>query len=402
MDATAQGSSYHEVPYHEVAVGPRGGHLPEGSPTQVAWGIDAVTVAFADGAAATFNATWLRDNCPCDECRIVQTDERRWQPWRDTDAPQVIAASVVDGIVHIAWASGHQSNYSAATFAGIDRASHRGAWTGRAWTSGYEIERFDHDAAAADTVTQRRLFEAFRRDGAIVVTGSPVVPGTVIDFVRTLGLTVRDSSLGLIFDVKLDPAGYNIAFTAEDVPPHNDNAQYTNPPSGQVLAMLINDATGGESVIVDSWAVLEQLEAFDPTAIDVLARVPVGHRQYSTSAEGFSRNPLVVRDRDGQVIHLRFSNQLMQPLLFDDPDLAAWYSAYRKLGAIVSDPANHVAFRLNAGDMLFVNNHRVLHSRTAFTPDGPRHLQDIYFDVDDVFGNLARMTGEATDAMVTS
>ena len=49
-------------------------------------------------------------------------------------------------------------------------------------------------------------------------------------------MTLRDSSLGLIFDVKLDPAGYNIAFTAEEVPPHNDNAQYTHPPSGQVLA----------------------------------------------------------------------------------------------------------------------------------------------------------------------
>jgi gamma-butyrobetaine dioxygenase len=292
--------------------------------------------------------------------------------------------------------------FTTGDFADIDRASHRGTWTGRAWRAGYEVERFDHDAATRDPVTTRRLFEAFRRDGAVVVTGSPTVPGSIIEFVRTLGLTVRDSSLGLIFDVMLDPAGYNIAFTAEEVPPHNDNAQYTDPPSGQVLAMLVNEATGGESVIVDSWSVLEQLDAIDAGAIEVLARVPVGHRQYSTTAEGFSRNPLVVRDRDGQILHLRFSNQLMQPLLFDDPDLAAWYRAYRLLGAIVSDPANHVSFRLNAGDSLFVNNHRVLHSRTAFRPDGPRHLQDIYFDVDDVFGNLARMTGEATDAMVAS
>ena len=386
--------------YHEIAAGPHGRHLPAGEITAAQPATDTVSVTFSSAETVQLPAVWLRDNCPCDECRILQTDERRWQPWRDTDSPQALTAEAVDGALHITWKSGHASTFTRRHFADIDRAMHRGAWTGRVWTRGYEVERFDHDAAAADMVTRRQLFEAFRRDGAIVVTGSPTVPGTVIDFVRTLGLTVRDSSLGLIFDVKLDPTGYNVAFTAEDVPPHNDNAQYTNPPSGQVLAMLVNEAAGGESGVVDSWAVIEQLDAQDPDAVDVLSRVEVGHRQYSTDAEGFSRNPLLVRDRDGRVKHLRFSNQLMQPLSFDDPDLAAWYRAYRLLGTIVSDPANRVSFRLNAGDMLFVNNHRVLHARSEYRPDGPRHLQDIYFDVDDVFGQLDRMTGEATDAMV--
>ena len=386
--------------FREIATGPQGRHLPAGEVTAVSAIADTVSVTFSTGETVELLAAWLRDNCPCDECRILQTDERRWQPWRDVESPQAVSTAAVDGALEVTWTSGHTSTFTPRQFADIDRAMHRGAWTGRAWRRGYEVERFDHDAASTDMVTRRHLFEAFRRDGAIVVTGSPTVPGTVIDFVRTLGLTVRDSSLGLIFDVKLDPAGYNIAFTAEDVPPHNDNAQYTNPPSGQVLAMLVNEARGGQSVIVDSWAIVEQLDALDPAAAEVLGRVAMGHRQYSATAEGFSRNPLLVRDRDGSVRHLRFSNQLMTPLSFDDPDLAEWYRAYRLLGAIVSDPANHVSFRLDAGDMLFVNNHRVLHARSAYRPDGPRHLQDIYFDVDDVFGQLDRMTGEATDAMV--
>jgi gamma-butyrobetaine dioxygenase len=132
----------------------------------------------------------------------------------------------------------------------------------------------------------------------------------------------------------------------------------------------------------------------------VLSRVAVGFRQYSPQAEGFTRQPLIERDREGRCTHLRFSNQLMQPLPFDDPDLADWYDAYRLLGTAISDPANHVAFRLDAGDTLIVNNHRVLHAREAYVPDGPRHLQDIYFDADDVIGLLAQMTGEATNEMV--
>jgi alpha-ketoglutarate-dependent taurine dioxygenase len=155
-------------------------------------------------------------------------------------------------------------------------------------------------------------------------------------------------------------------------------------------------------VIVDGWSVLDRLKREHPEAIDVLARVEVGFRQYSTEADAFTRAPLVVRDREGRFVQLRFSNQLMQPLAFDDSDLGAWYSAYRLLGAAIADPANHVSFRLSAGDTLLVHGYRVLHARTAYKPDGPRHLQDVYFEIDDVFDHLARMSGEATNAMVAS
>ena len=92
----------------------------------------------------------------------------------------------------------------------------------------------------------------------------------------------------------------------------------------------------------------------------------------------------------------------MQPLAFDDEELAQWYRAYRLLGAAVADPANQVSFRLSAGDTLFVNGYRVLHARSAYQPDGARHLQDVYFEMDDVLGHLDRMSGDATDAMVQS
>ena len=385
----------------EVEMGPAGRRLPDGSVT-AAHPIDAgIVVQFTEGSA-TFLPDWLRDNCQCHECRIVQTDERRWQPWSQPLAPVADSVEAVDGELQIVWADGHRSNYGSAEWAKIRTTAARGAWTARLWNAGYEIERFDHHQCIDDPVTRRDFFEAIRRDGAAVVTGSPTEPGTVIEFLRAVRVTLRDSSLGLIFDVKLDPAGYNIAFTAEEVPPHNDNAQYTHPPSGQVLAMLVNEAHGGNSVVVDGWSVLDQLNREHPEAIDVLARVEVGFRQYSTEADAFTRAPLVVRDRVGRFTHLRFSNQLMQPLAFDDTELAAWYEAYRLLGAAIADPAHHVSFRLSAGDTLFVNGYRVLHARTAYKPDGARHLQDVYFEMDDVFGHLARMSGEATNAMVTA
>ena len=381
-------------------MGPVGTPLTAGEPRSAVVCGATTNVQFDDGIV-TFVNEWLRDNCPCARCRITQTDERRVTPWTLSTTASPDATVDSDGL-HFTWADGHESLFSAETFAAIARASSRGRYTANLWAQGYQLDRFEHDAAVNDVATRRGLFESFRRDGAIVVTDSPTVPGTCMDFVRALGLTLRDSSLGLIFDVKLDPAGFNVAYTSESIPPHHDNAQYTQPPTGQVLAMLVNDATGGESIVVDSWSLVDNLRRTDPAAVDVLSRVPVGFRQYSEQAEGFTRAPLITLDREGRCSHLRFSNQLMQPLPFDEPEIAEWYRAYRLLGAAVCDPANHVTFRLRAGDMLFVNSLRVLHARTEFVPDGPRHLQDIYFDVDDVFGNLDRMTGLALNEMVNS
>ncbi len=362
---------------------------------------DSVLVEF-DTATVPLLNEWLRDNCPCAGCRIVQTDERRWTPWIETQTPSVSTLSVDETGLSIVWGSGHESLYPPSFWVKIDTAIHRTSYTARLWRAGYEVERFDHDTTIQDLETRRSLFETFRRDGVVVITGSPTAPGSCIEYIKALGITLIHHNLGVIFDVMLDPKGFNVAYTCEALPPHHDNAQSTYPPSGQVLAMIANDAEGGDSLVVNSWALLNDLEERDPEALDVLTRVEVAFRQYSADADGFTRAPLVIRDGAGGFKHLRFSNQLMQPLPFDHPDLAAWYRAYRLLGSMVVDPAYEVRFRLNAGDTLIVHSQRVMHARAAFTPNGPRHLQDIYFDVDDVYGILARMTGEATNAMVHS
>ena len=385
---------------NEIDMGVTGGVFPDAQMDRVVVSANELVVHFGL-RSITLPAVWLRDNCRCTECRIVQTDERRVLPW-SVAHPAIGSASLHAGVLTIEWADGHQSQFADSTWRTIDQAMHRGPATARLWRAGDSLERLAHRDVMNDTGTRAAFFEAFQRDGAAVVTHSPTTEGSVLDFMHEIGVAVRELSVGRIFDVKLDPAGWNVAYTSEAVPPHNDFANYTNPPSGQVLAMLVNDATGGHSMVVDGWQVLTALKQLDPAALDVLARVRVGFRQYSPTADVFSRTTLVERDSDGRFTHLRFSNQLMQPLPFDHPDLVEWYRAYRLLGAMVDEPANQIAFRLDAGDMLFVNNHRVLHAREAFVPDGARHLQDIYFDADEIVGNLARLTGAAQDAMVPS
>ena len=66
-----------------------------------------------------------------------------------------------------------------------------------------------------------------------------------------------------------------------------------------------------------------------------------------------------------------------------------FYLAYRKFSSLVHSNKFTVKFRLEKGDILCVNNRRVLHGRTSFDPSsGHRHLQGYYMDQDEILGRL--------------
>ena len=132
-----------------------------------------VETTSADGAVERWSAEWLRDNCRCDACRIVQTDERRWQPWLDDGPPAIERVDVGDEMFEVHWASGHRSTFTGGELTALVAASRRGAHATRSWRAGDELDRFDHDAVVTNAVARRAMFESFLRDGAVVVSSSP-------------------------------------------------------------------------------------------------------------------------------------------------------------------------------------------------------------------------------------
>jgi gamma-butyrobetaine dioxygenase len=74
----------------------------------------------------------------------------------------------------------------------------------------------------------------------------------------------------------------------------------------------------------------------------------------------------------------------MQTMDFRDPDTAVFYDAYHKLSRTLVNTKFSRSFRLNSGEMLVVASHRILHGREAITSSGYRHLQDAYFEHDNI------------------
>jgi alpha-ketoglutarate-dependent taurine dioxygenase len=355
-----------------------------------------LTVSGADGDAS-FHYVWLRDNCWCDECRVVQSGERRLftADIRDDIAPVEAHLDDAATALQVRWNDGHASWFSLGWLAANDYSRpHPHHDTRVYWDASLpDLPRFHHDDVVNDPQVQIAYLEAVRDYGAAVVTNTPSVELEVARFAESIG-HVRETAFERVHNVRHDPSGYNVAHTALELKPHSDLPSYHWPPSIQLLHFLVNESTGGESTLVDGWAVLSDLRRDNPAAFDTLCRVPVTFQLFSDDEDTRATSPIVLLDTWGNVRLFRFSNQLALPLHAPFEEVGAFYDAYRALGRMLDSDAYKHVFKTDNGDLLTVHGHRVLHGRKAFDPaSGARHLQDVYMEYDDLMDRLNVLLG---------
>ncbi len=345
---------------------------------------DSIKVHWAGGVVSTLPNLWLRDNCSCDQCRFPQTTEKIFLVSSVPVDLKPVAVVVVNDQLQVTWPDGHESVYDADELIAVvsETAS---TWT--SWDADFQPHRTDYQSFLTDDHVAADAIEQFLDHGTCILSHAPVVPGTLEELARRLG-PVREVLFERIHNVEVYADGYNVAHTSLEVPPHNDFASYTWQPSVQALHMLANDTPGGESVIVDGWSVLQAYRAEQPELFDSLCTMPVPFRQFDENEETYAVEPLVRCNTDGEIISLRFSNQLMQAMNPEKPGVGLFYKAYHELCHRLTDPAAKVTFRLEAGEILLVAGHRVLHGRNAFEPIARRHLQDAYYELDNVKNHL--------------
>jgi len=350
---------------------------------------DTVTAVWSSGARTELPYLWLRDNCGCSECRVVQTSEKRFHLFRVPPdlRPQQIGienAGSGDEAISIAWPDGHRTRYRSSEIHGLMSLPR---FEPAYWDSGFEPRRFDYRRFLASDRAAAELIEEFLRTGVCVLVDAPTEPESSEELATRLG-PIREVLFERIHNVKLDPQGYNIAHTGLAVAPHNDFTSYNWPPNVQALHMLVNECEGGESVVVDGFGLLSELREDHPGRFDALCSVPVPFRIFSAEHECYAVNPMVELDNDGEITMVRFNTAQMQALPLSEPRLAEFYAAYHELSRRVNSPDAQVTFRLEAGQILLCAGHRVLHGRTALRSTAPRHLQDAYFEHDNVRNHL--------------
>ncbi|ESS40184.1 gamma-butyrobetaine dioxygenase [Burkholderia cenocepacia] len=349
-------------------------------------------VEWSDARRSPFHFDWLRDNCACSACVHAITRE---QVFEIADAREDLSALTVhvetDGALHVEWNDGHRSAWSpgwlrAHAYDDASRAERLAAHGRHVWTG--------DDATAIGVFAWRDVMEddrallawlgALQRTGLTLVEGVPAERGRVDEIARRVGL-IRESNFGVLFDVESKPRPDSNAYTSLNLPPHTDLPTRELQPGVQFLHCLANDATGGDSIFLDGFALADALRREHPNDFEQLASTPFEFWNKSANSDYRCSAPVIGLDARGNVTEVRVANFLRGPLDAPAGSVAAVYRAYRRFLALAREPRFRVQRRLRAGDMWAFDNRRVLHARTGFDPStGRRHLQGCYVDRDEL------------------
>jgi gamma-butyrobetaine dioxygenase len=346
------------------------------------------------------NPYWLRDNCPCTECRDPRGGQKRFQIGDLPDGLTAVGAVEDATGLAVHWSDGHRSHYPAgwdAPAAPDERTEHaKRLWEAADFARG--LPEADWAAYLAEPEERIAVLAAVRRSGFALLRGVPAEPGRVLEVARSFGY-VRETNYGELFDVRVEPDPANLAFTGLAIAPHTDNPYRDPVPTLQLLHCLRNDCAGGDSGLVDGFRAADLLRAEDPAAFALLTRTPVPFRYRDRGTELAAEKPLIGLDPRGAIREVRFNNRSTDTAALralSPAGLDAFYAAYRRFAAITLRPELRLDFRLAPGDCLLFDNTRLLHARTAFetgdgTGDGTghRHLQGCYADLDALSSTLA-------------
>jgi gamma-butyrobetaine dioxygenase len=324
---------------------------------------------------ADFHPLWLRDNCPCPECR-----HESGQRLLDTRTlPDDLAIVSVDGRT-VSFSDGHESTFDADWL----RAQANGARRRRRlWDSQVALPVARYDDVVRGGPALRDWLAAADELGFAILTGGPTEPATVTRVVELFGY-VRETNYGRLFDVKTVVSPANLAYTGLELGAHTDNPYRDPTPTLQLLHCLVSSAEGGENTLVDGFRVVEDLSRGDR---ELLAAQPVRFRYSDAETELEAEWPVVSLDARGEVQSVHYNTRSAQ--LPADAD-ARYYAAYQRFGRMLESPAYRIRFKLDPGDLFIVDNLRVLHGRTGYAASGgERHLQGCYADRDGLRSTLA-------------
>jgi gamma-butyrobetaine dioxygenase len=263
--------------------------------------------------------------------------------------------------------------------------------------------RLSYDFVCRSDEARLDLYRRVLDHGFVFLTDVPCEPGRIAEAAGMFGLVRLSPYAGgddqRVEDVRTDSRVKVGTTMSHFLPPHTDTCWRASVSGLVFLHCLEQHESGGESILVDGLEVVHRLREADPEAFEVLSSVPVNFSSSVNNGDEWrALGRIITCDAEGNPVGFRFNDRSIQQLDLPDELIEPVYSAIAGLETILYDPALWLRRKLKPGDLMVVDNQRVLHGRTHFDSTvGERHLQHCSVDRD-VFHNtyrrLARALGE--------
>lgn len=362
-------------------------------------GSDGVQVSFTDAATHHFHHQWLRHSCYCPDCGNPSDGIRANTVVSFGADITAKTAEATNGDLVIGWPDGHMSKYGPDWLrhhAYDNRASERRrAWKPTLWkrdlSDDFPTVRWKE--ASGDRLGQLALYESLRDFGIVRVSDLGAELSRTEELASLIGPIHETTVYGRIYDVRAEPVAKLGAKTGMAQAPHIDDAFYYSQPGIDVFHCLVNTEEGGRSIYVDGFAIAESIRTETPDAFDALTTLPVAHiRRHPGEIDLRNRGPLISLDGFGRPSGIRYFDRALAPLDVDPDQVDRLYNAIREFNRRMISEEFITQIRVAPGDGMLIDNHRVLHGRTAFDPSFGRHIRLCHVPRDEFHGRLRELS----------
>jgi trimethyllysine dioxygenase len=365
------------------------------------------------GVASTseFPYHWLRDHCRCSMCFNAQTNQRQvdtFECGREQQS-QPLAATKVEAkndTLEVQFPS-HTASYPlswlkrnklpiaslAPTFP-FKKVAFGSAK--KLWNDGtLDMPQVAYDDYMEEPEAEKMALRGLEAYGLLLVKGAPIesMDGTEL-FGKKLGHFIAPTLYGTMWSThasRQEGSMQDTAYGSDALECHTDCTYLRESPGIQVFTCAVAADKGGHNRFVDGYHVVEQLSN-EAMAFFATHAVPFG-----CNDDGFDlRNevPMIQGHAEGDtfvVDHFRHNDYDRRPLNhWDAHTVEAFYEHHAELMGCIRRPDMERELLLNPGDMILVDNHRVMHGRYGF--EGKRVLLGCYLNRDYVDSRIRTVT----------
>ncbi|KAH7912334.1 Trimethyllysine dioxygenase [Hygrophoropsis aurantiaca] len=352
-----------------------------------------------------FHHIWLRDHCRCSGCFHPVTKQRLVNTFEiPVDIVPIDVQSTKEGL-EIMWPSG-SSDIHASFFPWSWLKTHSYDPPDKTDSALHEKVTWGSNISKAPpTITYQEAIDESDRGvykwlghinkfGFCLVSGVPSTPEATEKLSERIGF-IRETQYGKFWEFTADLSKGDTAYTTMALGAHTDNTYFTDPCGLQLFHLLSHTGgSGGATLLVDGFYVASILKELHPELHSILARVPIpAHAGGELSAlyrpNPPSGYPVLGHDASsGDLIQVRWNNDDRSVMDKLDPSVVEeWYKAIRMWHKLLTSPDSEYWIQLTPGTVLSVDNHRVLHGRSAF--EGKRRVCGAYIGVDEYRSKLA-------------
>ena len=345
------------------------------------------------GAKKEIHPFWLRERVNSENFLDQKTQQRLFDPTMLKNSSEISKVNISDKFLEVSFKDGAYAKLVIENILKEFEKDNELYFINKiSWKSDFQNNNiFKFDKNFFDEKIMYESLLNFYKYGFVIFENVPTQDNFIVNFANSIG-SIRRTNFGEFFNVKSKPNPNDLAYTSLPLAPHTDNPYRKPVPCIQLLHCIENEVGGGLSTLVDGLAVTEELKKEHPTFFQILTEIKVRFQFVDDNVVLEDWAEMIQLDENKRLKQVRFSPRLDFVPLMDKEKLELYYAARNEISEMYNSEKFRIEFKLKPGDLLMMDNYRLLHGRTEYNAnEGNRFLQGCYIDYDSTEGKLKHL-----------